>query len=359
MEYLGVLIALGVMLLGAELLVRGAVHIAHIAKLPTWLIGLTIVGFGTSLPELTVSVSASASGQTAAAIGNAVGSNIFNALFILGASAIVYPLVVENTNARWDVSALLGSSLTLWLCAIDGKISVIEGSFFLALMLVYLGATWIKHRRSATQYDDTDVQTVQKNSIGETTKNGLFIAIGLLLLVVGSRWFVSSAVSLAGQLGLSELFIGLTIVAAGTSLPELVTSLVASYRRQTGIAVANVVGSNIFNIFVVIGVSGLVAEQGLTLPNTTTLFDLPFLMLVTALFIPLYMLGQMQRWQGLLGIVLYISYLAAQSLLATENGIAELTQMRTPIAVIVLIFSFCLVAIWIKKNISSKVISHE
>ncbi|TNC81246.1 MAG: sodium:calcium antiporter [Oleiphilus sp.] len=359
MEYLSVLFALGVMLLGADLLVRGAVHIAHVAKLPTWLIGLTIVGFGTSMPELTVSVSASTSGQTAAAIGNAIGSNIFNALFILGASAIIYPLIVEKTNTVLDLSALLASSLTLWIFSLDGNIGLIEACLFLVLMMIYLGGTWIRHRRSAIQHEDPTAPVLQKHSIGETTKNSLFIIVGLLFLVVGSRWFLRDAVSLAGKLGLSELFIGLTIVAAGTSLPELITSLVASFRRQTDIAVANVVGSNIFNIWVVIGASALVAEHGLMLPKPTTFFDLPFLMFVTALFIPMYMLGRMQRWHGLLGIILYISYLAVQFEISNDHHVAKLAQIQTPLTLMVILFFIGLVIVFIRKTISPRGVSHE
>ena len=251
MTYLLFLAGLIALVAGGELLVRGASSIARAFHLSPLLIGLTIVGFGTSAPELLVSVQAALAGQPGIAIGNVLGSNIGNILLILGISALIAPLVIPGAKLWRDLGFMLAATAALWVMLQDGMIGRLDGLILLAGLAAFLTTAFIAGRGHAP---DTDAPP-QRNGWFPWAMTG----VGLVFLVIGASLLVDSATILARQFGMSEAVIGLTIVAIGTSLPELATSVIAALRKQTEISVGNIVGSNVFNIFGILGVTALIA----------------------------------------------------------------------------------------------------
>ena len=311
------LFALGLALLvaGAELLVRGASRLAGALGIPPLVIGLTVVAFGTSAPEMAVSVQAAASGETAIAMGNVVGSNIFNVLLILGLAALITPLVVHQQLVRLDVPVMIAAAFLLAFMARDGRLSLPEGAVLLASLAAYTAL----QVRLALRERDARVVAEYQGAVGRegARVNGawpwqvLLVAAGLVLLVMGSRLLVQSAVTLAGWLGISETVVGLTIVAAGTSLPEVAASVMASIRGERDIAVGNVVGSNVFNILGVLGLSALVSGQGLPVPASVLAFDLPVMLAVAVACLPIFFTGwSIARWEGAVFLGYYVAYTA-------------------------------------------------
>jgi len=292
--------------------VRGASRLAISFGIPPLVVGLTVVAFGTSLPELAVSVQSAWSGKVDIALGNVVGSNIFNVLFILGISALITPLVVNQQVIRQDVLVMIGASLLLWAVAADGGISRWEGLLFVALLLGYLVLLVRQSRRNPAAIHDQHADSMSGVGVAWDRHWGvqvLLVLVGLTLLVLGSNWLVEAAVTLARQLGMSELVVGLTIVAAGTSLPELATSVMAAIRGERDIAVGNVVGSNIFNILAVLGVSASVAPGDLSVAASMLAFDLPVMLAVAVACLPIFFTGSLiTRWEGALFFAYYLAY---------------------------------------------------
>jgi cation:H+ antiporter len=307
------LLILGLILLvvGAELLVRGASRLAAAVGISPLVVGLTVVAFGTSAPELAVSVQSALSGQADLALGNVVGSNIFNVLFILGLSALITPLVVSHQLVRLDVPVMIGVSVLLLLLSLDGVIGRWQGGLLFAGIVAY---TWFligqSRRESAAAASSAgEVQDAGRGMRGSWGRNVALVIGGLVLLVLGSRWLVNGAIELASSLGVSELVIGLTIVAAGTSLPEVATSVLASIRGERDIAVGNVVGSNIFNILAVLGISGLVAPEGIEVVRSAVAFDIPVMTAVALACLPIFFSGYLiARWEGALFMGYYVAY---------------------------------------------------
>ena len=301
------------LVLGAELLVKGSSVLAGILEISPLIIGLTIVAYGTSAPEMAVSVMSSFAGQSDIAIGNAVGSNILNILLILGLSAIVTPLVVRRQVIRSDVPIMIGVSILLLMFGLDGKISRVDGTILFIGAVVYTFSLIYQSRRQSNG-SDGDEFAEEYGFSGDSSalvlgKNILFIIVGIALLVLGSRFLVNSATEIAKALGVSELLIGLTIVAFGTSLPELATSVVASIRGERDIAVGNVLGSNIFNILAVLGVAGIVAPDGIIVPDSAIAFDLPVAIAVAFACLPIFYSGnRINRWEGFLFVFYYLTY---------------------------------------------------
>lgn len=316
------LIILGLILLvgGAETLIRGAVGLATRFSISPLIIGATIVAFGTSAPEVAVSLSAVHDGTPQIAIGNAVGSNTFNILFILGLTALISPLVVARRLIRIDIPIMIGVSILLWGFALDGRLGRVEGAILLAGIAAYtIAAIRVSRRESRLAAEQAANDPGVKVRLALPLAIGLTIG-GLVVLVLGARWFVSGSVSVATALGLSELIIGLTIVAVGTSLPEVATSIVAAVRGQRDLAIANVVGSNIFNILGILGISSLAAPSGLPVPGAAMAFDIPVMAAVAITCLPIAFTGQrINRWEGLLLLGGYAAYVAYLLLLATEH----------------------------------------
>jgi cation:H+ antiporter len=294
---------------GAELLVRGAARLAAAAGISPLAVGLTVVAFGTSSPELAVSVQSAAAGQSDVALGNVVGSNIFNVLFILGVSTLVAPLAVSRQLIRIDVPVMIGVSGLLLLLSVDGNIGLLEGVVLCGGIVAY---TWFQISRSRSERvaGPVDASNGVPTSRSWPLNLGLVI-VGLGLLVLGSRWLVRGAVEVGQALGVSELVIGLTIVAAGTSLPEVATSVLASIRGERDIAVGNVVGSNIFNVLGVLGAASVVAPGGIAVAPGAIAFDIPVMIAVALACLPVFFSGQrIERWEGGLFLGYYVAYTA-------------------------------------------------
>ncbi|MEW5891605.1 MAG: calcium/sodium antiporter [Pseudomonadota bacterium] len=313
---IGFIFGLIALVLGAELLVRGASRLALTLGISPLVVGLTVVAFGTSAPEMAVSVQSAWSGQVDIALGNAVGSNIFNVLVILGLSALITPLVVHQQVIRQEVPVMIGASLLLWALALDGGISRWEG-FLLAGLVVGYTVLLIRQSRRETAAVQAEVDAEYSEAFAAPSKawqrhwgvQVLLVLAGLTLLVLGSQWLVEAAVSFARYLGVSELVIGLTVVAAGTSLPEVATSVTAALRGERDIAVGNVVGSNIFNILAVLGISASVAPADLVVAPSMPVFDIPVMVGVALACLPVFFTGaRIARWEGALFLSLYAAY---------------------------------------------------
>lgn len=293
---------------GAEWLVRGGASLAVRLGVTPLLVGLTVVAYGTSTPELIVSTMAAAKGQGAIAIGNAVGSNIFNIGIILGLTALICPMRVQLQLLKLDTPVMLGVALLFLLFFLDARVEFWEASIFLGLLVVYT----VLNIRMARRQASTEVRKEFDDGVpkprGSAWKDAAFIVAGLAVLVLGSRLFVTGAVDLARMLKVSDAVIGLTIVAAGTSLPELASSLMAAWRRQPDIAIGNVIGSNIYNILAIIGVSGIVASpvdgQGVSRTDTWVMIGISAVLLAIA-----WTGFKLKRWEGGLLLGLYGGYL--------------------------------------------------
>jgi cation:H+ antiporter len=313
---------------GAEVLVRGAGKLAAQFGIPPLIIGLTVVAFGTSAPETAVSVQAALDGKGDLAIGNVVGSNIANVLFILGLTALIAPLVVSRQIIRLDVPIMIGASLLTWALAWDGSLSRLDGALLFAGIVAYTAFLIISSRRDKTAAADDEFAA--EFGLNEAPKpyagliNLGLIVVGLVLLVSGSNFLVEGAVNLARALGLSELVIGLTVVAVGTSLPELATSVMAAIKGERDIAVGNIVGSNIFNLLCVLGLASLVSPSAIPVAANALAFDFPVMIAVAIACLPIFFNGHcINRWEGAVFIgyyALYTAYLVLHSTAAPWLG---------------------------------------
>jgi cation:H+ antiporter len=337
----GLFLVAGLVLLvvGADALVKGASQLAVMVGLSPLIIGLTIVAYGTSAPEMAVSVMSSLAGQPDIAVGNVVGSNIFNVLFILGISALVVPLIVAQQLIRLDVPIMIMVSVLAWVFGRDGLISQAEGILLFAGAITYtvfLIFQSPKEQNPEVQEEYAQYGKGSRKSFKSLISSLFYIAGGLALLIVGSRWLVDGAIAIARTIGISEVVIGLTIVAAGTSLPELATSVVASIRGERDIAVGNVVGSNIFNILAVMGLSGAVSPQGLPVSPSILSFDLPVMIGVAIICLPIFFTGNLiSRREGFVFIFYYIAYTIYLILDSTQHG--RLPLFSTAMGVVVLL----------------------
>lgn len=260
------ILALGFVCLvkGADWFVDGAVGIATKFGIPQIVIGLTIVAMGTSAPEAAVSITAALQGSADITIGNVVGSNILNILIILGLSALIYPLKVEKTTIWVDIPVMIGATILLFALGYDGTVSRLDAGILLVIFAAYLGFLFYLTKKNKSEEKLLTSSDIEKENSEETEKKLslpkalILTAIGLGLIILGSNFAVDAATAIARMVGLSERFIGLTIVALGTSLPELFTSVSASIKKNSDIAIGNIVGSNIFNILFIVGLSGLI-----------------------------------------------------------------------------------------------------
>ncbi|HSJ23615.1 MAG TPA: calcium/sodium antiporter [Longimicrobiales bacterium] len=320
-----VLFIAGIVLLisGAELLVRGASRLAVAVGITPLVVGLTVVAFGTGSPELAVGIQAGAAGQADITIGNVVGSNIFNVLLILGISATVAPLVVSQQLVRLDVPIMIIVSVAFLLMSLDGVVDRGDGAVLVTASVLYTYMlVRISRRETAAVHAEYEgaYGSAPSRDQGRWPVHALLVLLGLALLVVGSRWLVDGAVSIAGALGVSELIIGLTIIAAGTSLPEVATSIVAGLRGERDIAVGNVVGSNLFNILVVVGVTAAVTPGGLRVAPAAINFDMPVMIAASVLCLPIFFVRyRIGRWEGALFLSYYIFYTLYLILAASQH----------------------------------------
>ncbi len=346
MTWLFLAIGLVLLVIGADLLVKGAARLAASFGIPTLVIGLTVVAFGTSAPELAVSVKAAFAGQAELAIANAVGSNIFNVLFILGAAALIMPLIISRQLIRQDVPIMVAVSVVAVLMVQDGQINRYEAAILTLGLVTY---TWFLFRQGKKQgienTGDDEVEEMLKEP-HPTWQNLAFVIGGLALLVLGARWLVESAVELATAWGVNEAVIGLTIVAAGTSLPEVVTSIVATIRGERDIAVGNVVGSNIFNILCVLGLSGLVSPTPLLAGEQMSQIDIPVMLAVAALCVPLFFAGAiLNRIEGAMFLVLYVAYTWFLVAMALQKPYLQQLQEGILYGLVPLVIAYVLISL--------------
>ena len=300
-----------VLIKGASLLVDGSASIAKKLKISSIVIGLTIVAFGTSAPEFIVNIFASMSGNTDIAIGNILGSNIVNVFLILGIASIIYPLTTKKNTVWKEIPMSLLAALILGVLVNDVRIdnavfsglSKIDGIVLLSFFIIFLYYTFGIAKVSDEETDTAEIKDLSY------VRSSLYIVLGLVGLVLGGKWIVDGAVQIATMLHISESLIGLTVVAIGTSLPELATSAIAAYKKQPDIAIGNVVGSNIFNIFWILGFSALIKP----LPfNSSSDVDIIMTIFASLLLFIVMFVGKrhvLQRWQGVAMILIYIAYI--------------------------------------------------
>lgn len=325
MWVLQLLAGLAVLTIGAEVLIRNAVKLSLAARISPLVVGLTVVAFGTSAPELVVSLQSALSGQPDIALGNAVGSNTLNVLLILGLSAAITPLVVDVKLIRFDVPLMIGASILLWGLARDGALARGDGLLLVVLLIGFVVFSIVNARRNGSEDLEGEFDREFPEQPQPPTGRRALLWIGLLigglvLLVIGSQLFTAGAVAIARRLGVSELVIGLTIVSIGTSLPELATSAMAAWKGERDIAVGNVVGSNLFNILCVLGVTASVAPSGIPVASPALHLDLPVMIGACLACLPIFLTShRIDRWEGVLFLAYYVAYVAALFFIATDS----------------------------------------
>lgn len=319
-------VGLTALIVGADLLVYGASRVASAAGVSPLVIGLTVVSLGTSAPEAAVSIEAAMSGSTDLALGNVVGSNIFNILLILGLTAVIAPITVNSQLIRQEVPIMIGVTLLLIALIADGGLSRPESAVLLALLVVYISFLVFQGKRKGKSLQaDTEsfVQASAEGGLSGMTHRlpaPLLILIGLALLVAGGHWLVTAATSIAREFGVSELIIGLTVVALGTSMPEVATSIAAVLRGERDIAIGNAVGSNLMNILGCLGAAGVVSANGLIAPSALLNFDIWVMLAAAVICVPIIITGKLiSRSEGLLLLAYCFAYLTYTLLVATHH----------------------------------------
>ena len=321
------------------------------------IVGLTVVSFATSAPELAVSTGAALSGSAGLAIGNVVGSNIANILFVLGLTAVFGALMVRQQLIRADIPVMIGLCLLALLLALDGRISTLDGVALLVLLLLYLVAVITYARRQQAEGRDPEItvegvdvdgaggrlsQTLRATKRRSVITDLVLVVLGVGLLVAGAQMLVTGATDIATALGISELIVGLTIVAIGTSLPELATSVIAALRGERDMAVGNLVGSNIFNIGAVLGLTAVVSPAGIGVDRAAIVFDMPVMVAAALVLLPLAFTGQIiARWEGFLLVGLYVAYVVYLVLAASQHDVLD------PFSATMLWFVLPITALWV------------
>jgi len=298
---------------GGDWLVQGAGFVAQRFGLSKLLIGLTVVAFGTSTPELAVSLYSSWHGLPDLAVGNVVGSNVINILLVLGLAAVISPIPVSKALFRFDLPVLMIVSILSYALCYDGSLDRLEGLLLFLSLLFYLWFAFQKGRAESSMEESAEPDELDE-LLEVASRQGMLFAmtkliVGVLLLVIGSRLFIDSAVDIAHKLGVSELVIGMTMVALGTSLPEVATTVVAAFRGEKDIALGNIVGSNIFNLLGVLGLSAVVAPSDISINADAVRFEFPVMLSVTALCFPVfYWKYCVTRFRGVLFLGIYAIY---------------------------------------------------
>jgi cation:H+ antiporter len=301
--WLELAIGLGLLYFGAQTLIRGGAALALRLGLSALVVGLTVIAYGTSSPEMVVSVQAATTGNSAISLGNVIGSNICNVLLILGLAALIAPVSANAQVIRREVPIMIAASFIIAVMLLDGELGRIDGSILVTCVVVYTVLTIRDSRRMAAQNHESESNDIKSLGLGLATT---YVIAGLGILIVGSQLFVGGAVELASGWGVSQAVIGLTIVAVGTSLPELATSVVAAFKGDADVAVGNVVGSNIFNIFGILGTAAVVQPMP---TGDISKVDLGVMIAVAVIFYPLIRLrGKVGRIEGATMLISYAAY---------------------------------------------------
>jgi cation:H+ antiporter len=312
------IIGLVTLVFGGDFLVKGAVGIAKKFKISTLVIGMTVVSFGTSAPELIVSLKAALNGNPEIAIGNVIGSNIANIALVLAVTIMIFPIAVDRNSKIIDWPMMMLSTGLFYLFAFNNKIEVFEGVIMFVVLVMFIVFLIYNSRKKSKkeiqECESEDLESIQKTRFSMSI---LYVLAGLVALFFGAEWLLSGAVGLAESLGMEKRVIGITIVAFGTSVPELVTSAVAAYRKQTDISIGNLVGSNIFNIMAVVGITSLVKE--IEVKDVALEFDMIWMIGIAVILFPLMLIGKkMGRAKGILLIGAYGTYITLLLLSTTK-----------------------------------------
>lgn len=325
-------IGLAALVLGAEVMVRGGAEVAARLGISPIVIGLTVVSIGTSLPELAVGVVAAQEGSGALAVGNIAGTNVVNLLLILGLSALILPLAMATRTLRFELPVMAGAAVLMLVLSLDGELSRVDGLILVGCALAYTVAVVRMTRREsrvvAGEYTETYAPTevapteVATTEVTTTTRptwvHVLMMVAGIAVVVVGADWLVDGAVGMARGFGVSDALIGLTVVAIGTSAPELVTTVVSTVRGNRDIAVGNLLGSSIYNILLILGLTCVVAGDGLLLPASLVRIDIPIMVAVALACVPIFVTGRrVSRAEGGAMVAIYLAYLTF--LLVTQS----------------------------------------
>jgi cation:H+ antiporter len=302
-----IILSIGLLYYGAELLVNGSVRIASVFGIQKLIIGITIVAFGTSMPEFTVSFISALKNSTGIAVGNVVGSNILNIALILGISSLIRPMKVNLEVIKIEVPILFISTLIFNFLCLDGKINFYDSIILIFIFFSYIIFRINYSRKNNKKSKELESEFTFENKKNNKLKNILIILIGLILLVLGSNLLVKGSVFIARYFNISELVIGLTLVALGTSLPELFTSVIASIKNESDISIGNITGSNFFNIFFILGFVGLFSK--IPIEKSVYIFDNWINLLFTVLLFPILITGfKISRTEGLFFLILYTCY---------------------------------------------------
>jgi cation:H+ antiporter len=314
-SFVAIVIGLALLVAGGELVVRGASRLALAVGLSPVVVGLTVVAFGTSSPELAVTLGAIADGSPDVAVGNVIGSNIYNVLLVLGLGAVVVPLLVRQRIVRADVPLLIGVSVLLWALASDGRLEADDGVAFLAILTLYTAVSVRLGRQEPRAIErEYAHHLADAPGPGPSASRVRLVALiggGLALLVGGAQLLVGGASEIARSLGVPELMIGLTVVAIGTSMPEIMTTLIAALRGERDLAVGNAIGSNLFNILGILGIGALLAPGGIPVAPAALAFDIPVMVAVAVALLPVTFTGHaIRRWEGALFLAYGAGYTA-------------------------------------------------
>lgn len=321
MSWLLLLAGFAVLVVGGELLVRGASALSARMGISPMVVGLTVVAIGSSLPELAVGVDAAVRGSPGLVTGNIVGTNIVNLLLVLGLAAAIQPIITVRQMLRLDLPAVAAAAVLLLVLSLGGSLTWPAGVLLLLVGVAYTATIlWYTKRSRAQELSRqaAQVQTVETTDTQDAPPAGwrrgavdaVLLLGGIALVILGADWLVTGAVDIASELGVSDALIGLTIVAVGTSAPELVTTVVATLRGQASMAVGNLIGSSVYNIVFILGATVLVAPDGIPVPDEVLRVDMPVLVVVSLLVVLMFRTGRrMSRWEGLLLVAFYAVYL--------------------------------------------------
>ncbi len=309
------LITIGLVALffGGDSLVKGAARLASAFGIPVLIVGLTVVAFGTSVPELLVSIDSALKGVSGVALGNVIGSNIANVALILGVSAVILPITIEWSLLRREIPYMIGASVVTLLLALDGSLNQIDGLILFAGFIVFTVASLIIANRQRRQLAREMEEFAEEEGITPAARvnRGRELArllVGLVLLILGAQWTVDGAVGVARGFNVPEFIIGLTVVAIGTSLPELTAAVMGSLRKENDIVVGNVIGSNIANLLAILGLTAII--QPISVPSEVANFDLPLMIAFSLALLPFLLRNVMGRLMGVLFLVAYGIFIA-------------------------------------------------
>jgi len=362
LTFVWLVVGMVALVFGAEWLVRGASSVAAKLGVAPIVIGLTVVAFGTSAPEMAVSISGALSGSADVALGNVVGSNTFNILFILGLSAALSGLSIDQRLLKLDIPLLIVITGVVYLLILNDVVSRLEGVALFVGVIAYTGWLLRGAMKGDTPAVEAEYESAAESAEGSTVERPLVFQIGLVivglgLLVLGSQLLVNSATEIAEALGVSDLVIGLTIVAAGTSLPELATSVLAAMRGQRDIAVGNVVGSNIFNLLSVLGAAAAVSSNGVAVNPEVIRLDFPVMLAATIVLLPICWNGFMiKKWEGALLALFYVAYVAYLIMEAGDSTAPELyrSMMLIVVPLVIIVYSAAGFQGWRKHRASQR-----